>query len=77
MTKEEIERAAVVVMESGTRIRVYPGEGFDDDCFAGEIVSPTEREMRGQGHVSCLWDCSKVADADPLPLNSSVKEGVK
>lgn len=60
----DIDGAAVVVMESGDRIRIIPGEGFDENSFAGELLNPTERQMRGQGHMSCLWDRSKVAQVE-------------
>lgn len=59
-TRVEIDRAEIVTTDSGLRIWVYSGEGADADSFAGEIINPTERQMRGNGHVSCLWDCSKV-----------------
>ena len=60
MTREEIDAAEIAVMQGGARIWVYSGEGADDDCFAGELINPTEREMLGNGHVSCLWNCSQV-----------------
>lgn len=56
----DIDRAAVAIMDSGIRIRIYPGEGFNAESFAGEIINPTEQEMRGHGHVSCCWDRAKV-----------------
>jgi hypothetical protein len=56
----DIDAASIAIMASGIRIRIYPGEGFSAECFAGEIINPTEQQMRGHGHVSCCWDRSKV-----------------
>lgn len=61
----DIDRAKIAVMVSGARIKIYPGEGADADCFAGELLNPTEREMRGNGHISCMWDRSKVVILEP------------
>lgn len=67
----DIDGAAIVVMASGDRIRVIPGEAFDENSFAGELLNPTERQMRGQGHISCLWDRSKVARVEARTAASS------
>lgn len=50
----------IVIMASGARIRIIPGEGFGDDCFAGELLNPTEKERRGGAHWSSLWLRSKI-----------------
>lgn len=56
----DIDSARIAVMRSGARIAVIPHEGANADCFAGELIDPTEREMLGGGHVSCMWDRSQV-----------------
>lgn len=61
----DIDAGGVAVMASGIRIRIYPFEGHCPDSFAGEIISPTERQTRGNGHVSCLWDRSQVVSLEP------------
>lgn len=60
----EIDRAEFAFLADGRRIRVYPGEGADEQCFAGELLNPTKLEMRGQGHISCMWDRSKVTSLE-------------
>jgi hypothetical protein len=62
----DIDSADVAVMSTGIRIRIYPGEGAGPESFAGEIINPTDRQMRGQGHVSCLWDRAKVVRLEGL-----------
>lgn len=77
-TRAQIDAADIAVVDRGRRIWIYPGEGHGEDCFAGELINPTRREMRGQGHISCLWDCSKVVALEgvnaaytPTPTPSS------
>lgn len=55
----------IAVMKSGRRISIYPGEGWDDECFAGEALAPTERELRMNSHVSSMWDRSKMERLEP------------
>lgn len=55
----------IAVMKSGRRISIYQGEGADDDCFAGEALDPTEKELRMNTHVSCMWDRAKVDRLEP------------
>jgi hypothetical protein len=57
----DIDSAKIAVMQSGKRILIFPGEGADEDCFAGIILDPTTEDMRHHGHVSCMWDRTKVA----------------
>ena len=64
MTRAEIDRAYIAVLENGGRVLVYAGEGADDDCFAGDLLDPPEKMARLGAHVSCLWDCSKVVSLD-------------
>jgi hypothetical protein len=64
----DIDAADIAVMDCGIRILIYPGEGFSAQSFAGEIINPTERQMRGHGHVSCLWDRSKVVRLGQPPF---------
>lgn len=59
-TRAQIDAAEIAIVDRDRRILIYPGEGANDDCYAGELLNPTDREMRGQGHISCLWACSKV-----------------
>ena len=61
----DIDCAEIAVMVSGIRILIYPGEGADRDCFAGEKLNPTERELRMNTHVSCMWDRSQVVALEP------------
>lgn len=55
----------IAVMKSGRRISIYQGEGLDEDCFAGEALNPTDRELRMNTHISCMWDRSKVDRLEP------------
>jgi hypothetical protein len=56
----DIDAAEFAIIADGRRIKVYPGEGASPDSFAGELINPTLQEVIGQGHISCLWDRSKV-----------------
>ena len=56
---------AFAVTDGGARIRIWPNESSDPRCFTGELLNPTEREMRGQAHISTLWDRSKVVRIEP------------
>ena len=70
MTALDIDAGGIAVMDSGERIFIYPGEGADDDCFAGEMLNPPEKMARLGVHVSCCWDRSKVIRIDPTPKDT-------
>lgn len=55
----------IAVMKSGVRISIIQGEGADEECFAGELLNPTEREHRLNLHISCLWDHSRIERIEP------------
>ena len=75
-SRAQIDEAEIAIVDNGRRILVYPCEGANDDCFAGELLNPTEREMRGQGHISCLWDCSNVVALEGVkPLATPLNDG--
>lgn len=76
MTKDEVERAHIVVMESGACIRVYAGEGACDDTFAGEMLDAPEHMTRLGAEVSCYWSCSKaVSVSAPTPTSETDQLG--
>lgn len=55
----------IAVMQSGVCISIIPGEGLDEDCFAGELLHPSARDARLNLHLSSMWDRSRVVRVRP------------
>lgn len=63
----DFNQPGIAVFASGARVSIYSGEAETEVTFSGELLNPSERELRMNTHVSCFWDRSKVIRIERVP----------